>query len=101
MNYSQYRIKSIEKALYALKMFHKHRSEVTLKELSQELGVHKSTAYRIALTLTEGGFLHWDPVKGTYSLGLRILELGSILEESLELRTQARPHLEKLHSQLV
>ncbi len=100
MNYDSYRIKSIQKALQTLKLFIGNRGEISLSNISEELGVHKSTAYRIAITLTEEGFLRWDPYKGTYSLGLKILELGTSLIYSLELRTQARAHLEKMNLDL-
>ncbi len=100
MSYEVYRIKSVEKALHTLKLFINNRTEITLNELSQELGVHKSTGYRIAVTLCEEGFLRWDSYKGTYSLGLKILELSATLVHSLELRTRARPYLEKLNQDL-
>ena len=96
MNYNSYRVKSIEKAMLMLKLFTPKCSELTLGELSEGLAVHKSTAYRIAVTLSEGGFLRRNSQKGTYSLGLKILNLSSTLINSLELRTQARPYLEKL-----
>ncbi|HOL17390.1 MAG TPA: IclR family transcriptional regulator [Bacillota bacterium] len=100
MNYSSYRVKSIEKALQMLKLFTVDRPEFTLSELAESMGVHKSTAYRIAITLAGGGFLRWNPRKGTYSLGLKILNLSSALMSSLELRVQARPYLEKLASKI-
>lgn len=100
MSYDTYRVKSIQKALNTLKLFNSNRLEIGLAELSEELGVHKSTAYRIAVTLCEEGFLRWNPYKGTYRLGLKILELGATLIHSLELITQARPYLEKMRSDL-
>ncbi len=96
MKYEVYRVKSIEKAMQMLELFTANQPELSLGELSKALGVHKSTAYRIAVTLVEGGLLRWNPGKGTYALGLKILNLSSSLMNSLELRTQARPHLEKL-----
>ncbi len=100
MNYSLYRIKSIERALHTLQLFDGNRTKISLGELSEELGVHKSTAYRIAVTLTEEGFLRWDNRSGTYRLGLKILGLGANLIQNMELRSQARPHLKKLHEDL-
>jgi len=96
MKYDTYRIKSIEKAIQMLNLFSVKQPELNLGELSQALKVHKSTAYRIAVTLVEGGLLRWNPQKGCYSLGLKILNLGSSLMNSLELRTTARPYIKKL-----
>lgn len=100
MKYDIYRVKSIEKAIHMLNLFSAKQPEHNLSELSKALKVHKSTAYRIAVTLVEGGLLRWNSQKGTYSLGLKILDLGSTLMSSLELRSQARPYLEKLVSEI-
>lgn len=97
MNYELYRVKSVQKAMQALKLFNNECTEISLSKLSKELGTHKSTAYRIAMTLCEEGFLRWNPTDGTYSLGLKILELSSTLLQSLELRTKARPYMEILN----
>lgn len=100
MKYDAYRVKSVEKAIQILRLFSAKEPEINLGEISRALKVHKSTAYRTAVTLVEGGLLRWNPQKGTYSLGLKILNLSSTLMNSLELRTQARPYLEKLVSEL-
>lgn len=93
MKYESYRVKSVKKAIHVLKLFSSKRDTLSLSDISKELNVHKSTAYRIAVTLVEGGLLRWNNSNGTYSLGLGILELSSTLLSSLELRTQARPHM--------
>ena len=47
---------------------------MTLNELSEQLGLTRSTAHRLATALTERRFLSFKPREG-YSLGARILEL--------------------------
>jgi len=96
LKYDTYRVNSIKKAIQMLNLFSAKAPEISLGELSKELKVHKSTAYRIAVTLVEGGLLRWNPRKGSYSLGLKILNLSDSLMSSLELRTLARPYLKKL-----
>lgn len=100
MSYETYRVKAIQRGLSLLKLFDHKRQEISLREFSEELHLHKSTVYRIAMTLCEEGFLCWDSSKGTYSLGLKIVELGASRIHGLELRSQARPHLEKMHNDL-
>lgn len=100
MGYETYRIKSVQRSLRLLKLFNEKRQEISLKEFSEELKIHKSTAYRIAMTLCEEGFLYWNSAKGTYSLGFKIVELGAARIHGLELRAQARPHLEKMYNDL-
>ena len=96
MDKEPYRVQSLVKAMQVLNLFILAGSKLSLSQISTALGVHKSTAYRIAITLTEGGLLTWDNSSGTYSLGLKILELSNIVLESFELRTLTRPHLEHL-----
>jgi len=94
MKYDTYRVQAVERALQILKMFSIERPEVNLREISEALGVHKSTAHRIAMTLEEAGFLRRDSRGVAYTLGLKVLELGTMVLHGLELRRQARPHLE-------
>jgi DNA-binding IclR family transcriptional regulator len=51
----------------------------------------------MVLTLERAGFLKRNLSRGTYSLGLKLLELGAVALGSVELRARARPHLERLH----
>jgi DNA-binding IclR family transcriptional regulator len=64
--------------------------------MAKGLGVHKSTAQRLALTLEKAGFLRHCPASGTYTLGLKLLELGTAVLNGVELRREARPYLERL-----
>lgn len=97
MKYDTYRVQAVERALEILKMFSLEHPQVSLREISEALGVHKSTAHRIATTLEESGFLRRDSRGVAYTLGLKILELGTTVLHGLELRRQARPHLEWLN----
>jgi len=95
--YSYYRIRAVERALAVLSLFSLQQPELTLAEIAEKLKVHKSTAHRMVLTLEKAGFLKRSITRGTYSLGLKLLELGAVALSSIELRAQARPHLERLH----
>ena len=97
MNYESYKVKSVEKALKMIRLFTHRTPELKLNEISSLMGIHKSSAHRIAVTLVAGGFLRWNAGRGTYSLGLKILELSGVLVSTLEIRSQVRPNLEKLH----
>ncbi|ACT60427.1 IclR family transcriptional regulator [Hirschia baltica] len=69
--------------------------EVTLKELSERLGLTRSTAHRLATALVERRFLSFTP-RGGYSLGSVILALGSYARDQIEFAHVARPILENL-----
>ncbi len=66
----------------------------TLTEITQHLGVHKSTALRLMQTLEEGGFARMTG--GRYTIGFRMITLASAALESIDLRTVARPYLVRL-----
>jgi len=94
--YEYYRVVAVERALELLRVFAQGRAELTLSQIAERMRLHKSTVHRLALTLEKAGFLRRSPTTGAYSLGLKLLELGAVVLNSLELRTQARPHLERL-----
>lgn len=73
--------------------------EVTLSQLSAETGLNKSTAYRFMQTLREEGYVRQNEETGSYSLTLRIAELGSPILSKLEIRKAARPVIERLSSE--
>ena len=67
-----------------------------ITELSTELRLAKSTVYRLLQTLVAHGYAVQDPTSGRYRLGLKFLELGSIVSDRLSILTIARPHLRRL-----
>jgi len=67
----------------------------TLAELSQRLGLSRSTTHRLASTLVERRYLSFRQREG-YQLGPKLLELGHCAGEQLHLPQIARPWLEKL-----
>lgn len=96
LDYSYYRIRAVEKALSILELFSVEEPELRIVDMAAKLDPHKSTIHRMVLTLERAGYLRRNPQHGTYSLGLRLVELGALALSSLELGYQARPHLERL-----
>jgi DNA-binding IclR family transcriptional regulator len=65
---------------------------LSLTEISRRAGLNLSTAHRLVGELRQWGAL--DRTRdGRYSVGLRILELGSLAPQGLHLRDVALPHL--------
>lgn len=89
-------IQSVDRALRMLELFSSQNRELGVTEISKLLGVHKSTAFSIIGTLKNRGFLRQNFENSKYSLGLRILELGNTLEQSMEIRAIAKPEVEKM-----
>lgn len=87
---------AVSKALRILKLFSHARPELTLREISKELGLPKSTAHRLVVTLEGAGFV--EQVEGTnrYRLGMALFRLGSIVHERLDLSSVAPPVMRAL-----
>jgi DNA-binding IclR family transcriptional regulator len=68
----------------------------TLGEVTEALGVHKSTALRLLQTLERAGFARRDPT-GRYSVGSRLIGIAYKALESIDVREAARPHLLRLN----
>jgi DNA-binding IclR family transcriptional regulator len=67
-----------------------------INELSRELGITTNMAFRILRRLSERGYVETAGETGGYQLGTRFFSLGMRLYTRFELRTRARPHLERL-----
>ncbi|MGE5573646.1 MAG: IclR family transcriptional regulator [Bacteroidota bacterium] len=89
-------INSVARALDILDCLAAHRREVGVTEVSQELGVHKSTVSRVLATMESRGYVSRNGTSGKYCLGMRLVELASYRLEQIDLRSQARPFLEEL-----
>jgi len=89
-------IRAVDRALDVLLCFSKESPELTLTEISERVQLHKSTVHRVLATLENARFVEHDGVTARYRLGLRLLELASLVLEHVDLRRQAWPHLVRL-----
>ncbi len=88
-------VKSIVKAFDILELLDKN-GEMGITEISTKLGWDKSTAYRIALSLKETGYIIQNSSNSKYSNSFKLFEMGNNVVERLGLRRQAQPYLEQL-----
>jgi DNA-binding IclR family transcriptional regulator len=72
------------------------QESISLKEISEETGLHPSTAHRILNDLTIGRFVD-RPEAGSYRLGMRLLELGNLVKARLSVRDAALQPMRELH----
>ncbi|PLM17205.1 IclR family transcriptional regulator, partial [Klebsiella quasipneumoniae] len=86
---------AVEKALALLDCFRPGNDSLTLTELAQLSGYHKTTVYRLMNSLERMNYIirHDD---GTYTLGHRLLYLGKLYEQSFELARVVQPELQAL-----
>ncbi|HEX2967001.1 MAG TPA: IclR family transcriptional regulator [Syntrophorhabdaceae bacterium] len=88
--------RSLERALTILTVFNHERPSLTLAQLAEIVNLPKTTMVRLCTTLIDFGFLSYDVQNGMYSLGLKLVELGSVVLANLSLRTVVSPYLTQL-----
>ncbi|KLU63429.1 transcriptional regulator KdgR [Peptococcaceae bacterium CEB3] len=89
-------IQSVERAILILELFSNRDSELALSEISHRLSLNKSTAFGILSTLEHYNFVQKASDTGKYKLGIKLLELGNMVLEQMDLRQIARPYLDEL-----
>src|SRR5690625_2879324 len=93
---------SVAKAMFLLDLFIEEE-ELSLQEITEKANLPKPMVYRLLTTLESGGLLYKEksgPHDSRYGLGLKLLELGQLVSERLELREIALPFMEKLAKEL-
>lgn len=85
-----------DRALQMLQCFDSEGKEVGVSLLATSLGIHRSTASRLAATLAARGFLERVPGKKVFRLGPEMGRLGLMALGGRDLVGLARPVMERL-----
>ncbi len=83
-------IRSVDRACELLAAFTLDAPALALSELSRQVGLPKATVHRIASALLSRGMLA-QSADGRYRLGVKVLELGAVVRESLNAVQICRP----------
>ncbi len=89
-------VQVIERLFLLLEVLAKNGQAMSLKEISEAAKLHPSTTHRILNDLTIGRFVE-RPEAGTYRLGMRLLELGMLVKDRLNVRDLALGPMRELH----
>ena len=89
-------IQSLARAIQIMECIAKNHNSVSLTQISQELGLSKSTVHGLISTLEDFNYVYQDQVTGLYQLGLKLFEMGQVVYSSMNLRTIAYPVLVEL-----
>ncbi len=89
-------IGSVQRAIDILDLFDEHHPELGTTEIAQALGLPKSTAAGLILTLDQNGYLEQNPATRKYRLGYKLAERAGLLLSQFDLRQIASPSLEAL-----
>jgi IclR family KDG regulon transcriptional repressor len=93
------RIESVAKALTILLLFKINKPNWGVTEIARELGMQKSTVYRLLATMEEFGVVRKTRDGRNYRLGMRLFELGSVVANTFDLRDIALSYLHKVSEQ--
>ncbi len=93
---SPYRVQVLDRALAVIEALAQRTDERSLAEVSEAVGLHKSTAHRILMVLERNRLVLKNSRNGRYRLGLKLFELGSKAIAGTHLREQARPYLSRV-----
>ena len=89
-------IQVLERCFALLDLLASHQDPISLKVISEQTGLHPSTAHRILNDLTIGRYVD-RPEAGSYRLGMRLLELGNLVKARLDVRDAALGPMRELH----
>lgn len=87
---------TLAKGLAVLDWLVRRQRDCRVVEVAQAFGLARSNAHRTLKTLVACGWVQQDAATSSYRPSLRVFELGSLLEASIDLRTLLRPHLARL-----
>ncbi len=86
---------TVIKALDVIDCLAQHSRPMSAQEVARECAMSRPTAYRLLTTLMSRGFVRSDG-NYNYQLGTRLISLGRIVLDGIDLPELARPHLHEL-----
>lgn len=93
-------VENLDRGLRILEMFSSEDSALTVTEIAKRGGIPTASAYRIVHTLERRGYLRRDQPQGPLKLGLRLLRLSWLVQQSLDVRTAAQPVMHRLATEV-
>ncbi|WP_017571242.1 IclR family transcriptional regulator [Nocardiopsis halotolerans] len=93
-------VKSAARTVELLEILSRHRNPVTLRTLSDEMGIPRSSLYALVQTLVNRGWVRSDPTGTLYTLGIRALFTGTGYIDADARVNQVRGHLDTLTEKL-
>ena len=89
-------VRSVDRAIDVLEGVARSPLPMTLAQLAEALRAPKSTTLNIVRTLVARRLLEFDPATKTYRAGYLLAALASGSRQGIDLRSIAKPHLERL-----
>ncbi|HAQ41717.1 MAG TPA: IclR family transcriptional regulator [Clostridiales bacterium] len=90
------RVQSIDRAVAILECFSGNRRELKLSEIAYMLDLNKSTVHGILNSLKYHRFIDQDEITKKYRLGIRFIEYGELVINSMDVPDIAYPIIEDI-----
>jgi DNA-binding IclR family transcriptional regulator len=92
-------VQSVDRAVTVLEILAREGS-AGVSEVAVEIGVHKSTAFRLLAALEERDLVEQNTERGKYQLGFGVLRLASAIPSRLDIVRQSQPVIDDLAQHL-
>lgn len=92
-------IQSVDRALQILDLFEDQNKEIKITDISALTGLHKSTLHSLLKTLQSRGYIDQNEDNGRYRLGMKLVERGNFVVNSLDIRKVCNSYLSDLSNQ--
>ncbi len=89
-------VQSLVRALGIINRLSLADDGVSLTELGQQVGLSPSTTHRLLTTLEQERYVHFDPERRLWSVGVQAFVAGSAFLKTRSLVAVARPHMRAL-----
>src|SRR5271154_3281313 len=89
-------VKSLVRALTLLNRVALTDDGITLSEVAQQVGLSPSTAHRLLTTLEQERYVHFDPERRLWSVGVQAFRTGAAFLRTRNLVGIARPYMRAL-----
>lgn len=89
-------VRSVDRALDILLCFTRDEPARSLTQIAEAIHMSKTTVHRLLATLENKRFITRDPGTGLYRLGLRFIEMASLVLQDADLNRWAKPYLQRL-----
>jgi DNA-binding IclR family transcriptional regulator len=95
---STYHTRAVSRALRILTSFTIKDFELSVADLHEKLGIHKSTLVRLLQCMAGEGFIEQNQETGKYRLGIKTFEIGSLYHRTrmMNIEAIARPFMQQL-----
>jgi IclR family acetate operon transcriptional repressor len=92
-------VRAVDRALDVLLCFTRQTPELSMTQIAEQVGIHKSTVHRLLATLENKRFVQRNHDTGMYQLGIRLLQMAYLTLEQNDMRRVAAPFLQSLGEQ--